>query len=588
MNYKAILFCPDENTARTVTQVLTELDFSVEPSVEPFAAVKKLTSEHFDALVVDGDNQQNATLLFKTARNSGLNQNSLAVAIVEGQSGVAKAFQIGANLVLTKPINVEQSKGTLRVARGLLRKTEAAKAAGTGPATDHVFTAPFSGSDAKPLPAPMHPLSMPANLTAPPPGRAAASPTALFETEAEPSPAPEAMEAALLESMPNPVVSKPRTTPSSAPPVSKPSPWQPVSQPMAQPVANALKHADQALGRTSTRTSDLSADNAIFSHASSGAAAAAAPARTPIKEVKEVDDLTEIPEASELVAPSPAPQSNRTALIAVLLVVVVAAAGYFGWTWTKTHPRLAVSAPQIRTTPAPPSATAPAVPANVPQTNPASPEIALPSASVISSPLPKTSPAVPAVTASTSPRTTPLPTTVAELPSAATKKAVTNISVSATPAPKQEVLVVNNQPSRPATPPPATQADAEPAPEASIVSTGSGDSAVSGLVQMPSSTPQPAPHSLRISQGISQGLLVKKVAPAYPPKALSMGIQGAVELLATISPTGSVTNIKLLNGDTQLARAAMDAVKQWKYKPYYLDDKPLEIQTEITVNFKLP
>jgi protein TonB len=585
MSYKAILFCPDEKTARTVTQVLTELDFSVEPSVEPFAAVKKLTSEHFDALVVDGDNQQNATLLFKTARNSGLNQNSLAVAIVEGQSGVAKAFQIGANLVLTKPINVEQSKGTLRVARGLLRKTEAAKAAGTGPATDHVFPTPFSGADTKPVPPPMHPLSMPANLTTTPPGRAAVSPTALFETEAEPSPAPEAMEAALLESMPNPVVSKPRTAPSSAPPVSKPSPWQPVSQPMAQPVANALKHADQALGRTSTRTSDVSADNGIFGRASSGAAAAAAPARTPIKEV---DDLTEIPEATELVAPLPAPQSNRTGLIALLLVVVVAAAGYFGWTWTKSHPRLALSAPQIRTAPAPPSATALAAPTNLPQTNPAPPETALPSASVISPPIAKTSPALPAVTASSSPRTTPAPTTVAEVPSATTKKAVTNISVSAAATPKQEVLVVNNQPSRLATPPPTTQADAELAPEASIVSTGSGDSAVSGLVQMPSSTPQPAPHSLRISQGISQGLLVKKVAPNYPPKALSMGIQGAVELLATISPTGSVTNIKLLNGDTQLARAAMDAVKQWKYKPYYLDDKPLEIQTEITVNFKLP
>jgi hypothetical protein len=85
MSYRALLFCPDEKTARTVTQVLTELDFNVETSAEPFAAVKKLTSEHFDALVVDSDNQQNATLLFKTARNSGSNQNSLSVAIVEGQ-----------------------------------------------------------------------------------------------------------------------------------------------------------------------------------------------------------------------------------------------------------------------------------------------------------------------------------------------------------------------------------------------------------------------------------------------------------------------------------------------------------------------
>src|SRR6476620_10012318 len=127
MGYSALLFCPEEKTARTVTQVLSELEFTVEACSEPFAAVKKLMGQHFDAVVVDCDNEQNATLLFKSARNSNSNQASLAVAVVEGQTGVAKAFRIGANLVLTKPIHVEQSKGTLRVARGLLRKGQAAK-----------------------------------------------------------------------------------------------------------------------------------------------------------------------------------------------------------------------------------------------------------------------------------------------------------------------------------------------------------------------------------------------------------------------------------------------------------------------------
>src|SRR4029079_13536918 len=129
MTFQALLFCPDEKTARVTTQVLTELEFSVDACTEPFAAVKKLMGEHFDAVVVDCDNEQNATLLFKSARNSTSNQTSLAAAVVEGQAGVAKAFRIGANLVLTKPINIEQTKGTLRVARGLLRKAEAAKPA---------------------------------------------------------------------------------------------------------------------------------------------------------------------------------------------------------------------------------------------------------------------------------------------------------------------------------------------------------------------------------------------------------------------------------------------------------------------------
>src|SRR5580704_11545702 len=136
MGYQALLFCPEEKLARVVSQVFSELDFTIEPVHEPFAAVKKLMTQRYDAIVVDCENEQNASLLFKSARNSGSNQSSLAIALVEGQAGVAKAYRIGANLVLTKPINVEQAKGTLRVARGLLRKnSDGAAAAGASAAT---------------------------------------------------------------------------------------------------------------------------------------------------------------------------------------------------------------------------------------------------------------------------------------------------------------------------------------------------------------------------------------------------------------------------------------------------------------------
>ncbi|HET8823710.1 MAG TPA: hypothetical protein VFM77_01165, partial [Terriglobales bacterium] len=112
MSFRSLLFCPDETAARLVTQVLSELDFTVETAAQSFAAVQRLTEEHFHALVVDCQNEQDASLLFKAARNSAQNSGSLSVAVVEGQAGVAKAFRIGANLVLTKPINVEQSKST--------------------------------------------------------------------------------------------------------------------------------------------------------------------------------------------------------------------------------------------------------------------------------------------------------------------------------------------------------------------------------------------------------------------------------------------------------------------------------------------
>ncbi len=65
-------------------------------------------------------------------------------------------------------------------------------------------------------------------------------------------------------------------------------------------------------------------------------------------------------------------------------------------------------------------------------------------------------------------------------------------------------------------------------------------------------------------------------------------MEGSVELLATVSKDGNITHIKVISGDTQLAKAASDAVKQWKYKPYQLNGEPVEIQTQVTVNFKLP
>src|SRR5512142_2891855 len=167
MGYSALLFCPDEKTARTVTQVLGELEFSVEACNEPFAAVKKLMGQHFDAVVVDCDNEQNATLLFKSARNSTSNQTSLAVAVVEGQAGVAKAFRIGANLVLTKPINVEQAKGTLRVARGLLRKADSGKPAGTAVADAKAAVPVFEPSH-PPAPTPLKPTVAAVTTPVPP------------------------------------------------------------------------------------------------------------------------------------------------------------------------------------------------------------------------------------------------------------------------------------------------------------------------------------------------------------------------------------------------------------------------------------
>ena len=95
------------------------------------------------------------------------------------------------------------------------------------------------------------------------------------------------------------------------------------------------------------------------------------------------------------------------------------------------------------------------------------------------------------------------------------------------------------------------------------------------------------PQRVRVSQGVSQGLLVKRVQPAYPPLARQARIQGTVVLHAVISKDGSIENLQLVSGHPMLAPAAIDAVKQWKYKPYLLNGEPVEVETEVLVNFTL-
>jgi protein TonB len=120
------------------------------------------------------------------------------------------------------------------------------------------------------------------------------------------------------------------------------------------------------------------------------------------------------------------------------------------------------------------------------------------------------------------------------------------------------------------------------------VTSSANDKALAGIVNTPMSVPATLPRTVKVSQGVSQGLLLKRVQPVYPQQALQMRIQGAVELEASISQDGSITGIKVLNGQPVLAHAAVNAVRQWKYQPYVLNGEPVAIQTQITVNFKLP
>jgi TonB family protein len=99
--------------------------------------------------------------------------------------------------------------------------------------------------------------------------------------------------------------------------------------------------------------------------------------------------------------------------------------------------------------------------------------------------------------------------------------------------------------------------------------------------------PAPKAPRVRVSEGVSQAFIEKKVPPVYPPEARVKMVQGDVLLKVIITPTGDVSEVALLRGDPLLAPAAKDAVKQWKFKPYLLNGQPVEVETPVTVSFRL-
>ncbi len=83
------------------------------------------------------------------------------------------------------------------------------------------------------------------------------------------------------------------------------------------------------------------------------------------------------------------------------------------------------------------------------------------------------------------------------------------------------------------------------------------------------------------------GQILTRVDPIYPAEAKSKGIQGVVVLSATIGADGTVQQLSLISGPPDLGTAALDAVRQWTYRPYLLNGEPTEVNTTVTVNFHL-
>jgi TonB family protein len=604
MGYQALLFCPDERTARTVTQVLAELEFAVTPCTEPFAAVKKLMGEHFDAVVVDCDNEQNATLLFKSARNAPNNQSALAVAVVEGQAGVAKAFRIGANLVLTKPINVDQAKGTLRVARGLLRKGE-----GTKPATPTATAAAQPSAPVLSPPKPAPQATIQAVSKRPTPIAPLATAAAASSTTRKPAPQPTvvaSVPAEITEISAEPITIKSITITNE------------VSASAPKPEAHASVHEIDSIVSTPAKAeSKIKIETAASQSMSSvglgaGAASAPAPAREakpnvtiedkPSATISEPETASEKVTASvssasgeEVAAPSsftfggnvskPSGGSKKI-LLAVVAVVLVAVGGYEAWLQWNTSGGYATTPVRAVTQRASTPSAIPQTAPSAPSSNASSAVSAVPSSAAPTQPSGSTTSTSDVQASDVSENPKPHASQGSSGADSVKPVSVADNKAPAMSAAEQPILIKNGR-SGPVAKTIAASTD-EPIPSITGIAAAGNGGTLPNLMGGASKAPTPVLQTMNVSQGVSRGLLVKTVQPEYPSIALRMRTEGPVELLATITKSGNISAVKILSGDAGLAHAAADAVKQWKYKPYLLNGEPVEIQTQVTVIFKLP
>jgi TonB family protein len=623
MATRALLLCGDEKAVHAVSQILDELEVSFEHSSEPPFALKRLAVQRFDLLIVDCDNAQNATQVFNSARASSLNKNSIAIAIVEGKAGVPSAFRLGASLVLTKPVSLEQSRNTLRTGIGMARKDEI-KPTTTSPVPPSAVTT-SGGTIATPsAPIPQAPAgftSAPVAVAPAGPQVAAPSITASPAVKAPPSAAPITAQpgAPSLPATPTPVAkpaapaapaaekpavsARPASTP--APPApGKPSPIMSAESKPTVGVTAFAKAAAASASATATFTtkpdsapSSSTASNQLKPKLSlektsapsdehSEAASGAGDTSTSVLRIEdplaEADDALDplkdlgVPSFGAIGSPpfagyEKAPRSRgKGVLIAAVVVLVLAAGGYAAWITQPGLRNLVVSESNNATAKiaalrgqAPPAA----VPLKPPPA-PVAPAEAQPATSAAAV-QPTDASAPNSATPANSPasdETISLGTSLAGAPAAQ----ATNTAATSTTQPKT-APVKNVQPDK-------TPAHA-----------GSSPALVPASASLPASTAaKPASDLLEVPEDFADDQVIHRVHPLYPKQAKARRLRGTVVLQAVVNKQGKVDSLQLISGDPVLAQAAADAVKQWRYKPYTHDGEPSDFQTRVTVDFKLP
>src|SRR6266849_5865648 len=122
MSLQSLVLCSDEKIVRVLRRVLSDLEIGVEHCTEADSAVRKLTRQRFEGVIVDCSDEEMASQVLRSARSAPCNKRAVAVAIIDAKTAVRSAFELGAHFVLYKPLSSERAKASFRAARALMKR----------------------------------------------------------------------------------------------------------------------------------------------------------------------------------------------------------------------------------------------------------------------------------------------------------------------------------------------------------------------------------------------------------------------------------------------------------------------------------
>lgn len=625
MALRCFLFCSDEETTERLRQTLLGIGVQAEFCSEAVVAVERITNQPFQVVIIDWDRQPEAGLLLTTARERKAAERPITLAIVSDDAGVPKALQAGANSVLRKPIVPAQAKDTLTTARDLLNAQQ-----GSG-ASSAAAAAGASSSASTPVPAGFHaaqemPFRAGEFLQSAP-----VTPGGQVETEPDAT-SPEQLPAAEIDALKNlePVAAPVAQNKAAEPPPAASNDgsgleWYLKNRVGSRSAAQAQRGNPDLMGY----------DQAPYSPPTEPERVKPVPVPKlapppPPKPAPEVPSWQEQKKTAELFSyiesgsdPSEAtPQAGfhlwkRAIAVALLLAAcAVVAAPQAPWhskmkgLWANGRQALHVWLnPQPVTPPQAPTAHENfyragdeyklPVAENIPDatTDPTQIKVVPVVDPTAKKPNNDAAGADPFIgqTNNTSAADQPQAPAAADNQSQSPSSAAQAAPPADSPVVMPAAVAPHADPFASPKVPESVSAPAPPKPSPAYTVTPLGKVPSSLKSQLASMTPEasgnklpeaalPSIEPVSVPEAAERALLIDQPAIPYPANA--KGNQGMVVLQVLIGRDGTVQDVKFLEGSLAFVRPAIDGVRQWKFKPYLMNGRPVSVETAMTMKFK--